>query len=209
MTANDLITRAKDLASQKTMYVKGCPGKRMNQANKLRYASNCSYNSNRAEMIFAATEDTIGIDEVQMFNLLIPNDHFNNIGDIMDRCHDISKNFDTIIPGEIVFMQDRAGIFIGDGKVITCSAAGIGETIVDGWVSHRKMMFVDYVDNELVDIVEKATSMEKVVNSIVEEINNDETDVEVRDGGTGSRDRVQPLPSQAKSYDRGNGRRRS
>ena len=71
------------------------------------------------------------------------------------------------------------------------------------------MMFVDYVDNELFDIVEKATGMEKVVNSIVEEINNDETDVEVRDGGTGSGDRVHELSSQTKSYDRGNGRRRS
>lgn len=209
MTANDICEKAKNLASKKTMYVKGCPGLRLTQVNKIRYSSNDMFNIRRTTLIFEADEETIGIDEVHMFNAIFRKEHFNNIGDIMERCHDISKNMDSIIPGEIVFAQDRAGVYIGDNKVITCSIDGIVEMPNEGFISHGKMMFVDYVDNELVDIVEKATDMEKVVNSIVEEINNDETDVEVRDGGTWSGDRVHELPSQAKSYDRGNGRRRS
>ena len=216
MTANDLVEKVKDLASKKTMYVKGCPGLKLNQTNKLKYSSNHPFNTKRTAMIFAASEDTIGIDEVQMFNVLFPNDHFSVIGDIMNHCNDISKNFSSILPGEIVFMQDRTGVYIGDGKVIACSAAGIGATVVDGWASHGKMMFVDYVENELISLVEEAsaqTGMEKVVNSIVEEltdVQNEESDgqVELRPSGTGSGDRVQPLPSQTKGYDRGHGRRR-
>lgn len=207
MTANDICEKAKSLASKSTMYVKGCPGLKLNQINKIRFSSNDMFNIRRTSLIFAADEETIGIDEVQMFNYLFRKEHFNNIGDIMERCHDISKNMDNVIPGEIVFAQDRAGVYIGDGKVITCSVDGIVEMSKDGFISHGKMMFADYVDNELINIAE--TGMEKVVNSIVEEINNDETEVEVRDGGTGSGDRVHELPSQNKSYDRGHGRRRS
>lgn len=213
MTANELVESAKDLASNKTMYIKGCPGLRLTQANKLRYSSNHPYNIKRTSMIFAATEDTIGIDEVQMFNLIFPNDHFSKVGDIMDRCHDISQNFGSIIPGEIVFMADRVGIYIGKGKVIACSAAGVGETIVDGWASHGKMMFVDYVDNELISLVEEAseeTGMEKVVNSIVEEIKDaeSESNMEVCPDSTGAWDRVQQMRSEDKIYRRSHGRHR-
>jgi len=208
MTANDICEKAKNLASMKTLYVKGCPCKKLNRSNKLRYANSNTFNSKHAKFIFAADEDTMGIDEIQMFNFLFPSNRFTNLGEIMDRCHDISKDFDSIIPGEVVFFSDRAGIYIGNGDIVTCFDSGISITKAVG-VSHGKMMFVDYVDNELVDIVEKATEMEKAVNSIVEEINNEETNVEVRDGGTGSGDRVHELSSQAKSYDRGNGRRRS
>lgn len=214
MTANNLIQRAKELASCKTMYVKGCPCLALNQRVKLKY-TNDPFNSKRAAKIFAATEDTIGVDEVTMFEYIFSEGKFGNIGDIMDHCHDISKDFKTIIPGEIVFMQDRVGVYIGDGKVITCSAAGVGETILDGWVSHGKMMFVDYIDNELISLVAEAseeTSMEKVVNTIVEELNDaepKESDVEVRSDSAWVGDRMQSLPQKDKSNYRGHGRYKS
>lgn len=195
MTANDIIKRAKDLASCKTLYVKGCPCLALNQRAKLKY-SNTYENSKRASKIFAASDDTVGLDEITMFEYIFPEGKFKNVGAIMDHCHDISKDFKTIIPGEIVFMQERVGIYIGDGKVITCSLAGVGETILDGWVSHGKMMFVDYVDNELVKIAEE----------VIKNAESEESNVEVRPDSTWSGDRVQSLPPQNKGHHGGHGR---
>ena len=97
-------------------------------------------------------------------------------------------------------MPERIGIYVGDGKVVTCSPNGIGYTIVDGWASHGKIDEVVYST----DVVEPVEEEEEV-----EDAEPEESEVELRPSGTGSGDRVQPLPSQAKSYDRGHGRRKS
>lgn len=199
MTANDICERAKALAASKTLYVKGGNGQALNQNNKFKFTGTNPYNAKRTNIIFAASEDTRAYDEFGMF-AEISGYKCRVVGEIMYLCHDISKNFSTIEPGEVVFMPERIGIYVGDGKVVTCSPNGIGYTIVDGWASHGKIDEVVYS----IDVVESVEEEEEV-----EDAEPEESEVELRPSGTGSGDRVQSLPSQAKSYDRGHGRRRS
>ena len=206
MKANDILKKARTLADSKTFYIRGCDGIAMTQAAKLKYSSNDLFNIKRTKQIFDLPEDTLGFDEFSFFNY-VTGYECKNFGDVLSKCHDISKNFDTIVPGEAVFMGDRFGIFAGGKNVIAISPAGIGFTILDGWVSHARINGVDYEEKK-----DDSKEVERVVEreeETTETSGQDETDVEVRPSGTGSGDRVQQVPSQAKSYDRGNGRRRS
>jgi len=206
MKANDILKKARTLADSKTFYVRGCDGIAMNQAAKLKYSSNDLFNIKRTKQIFDLPEDTLGFDEFSFFNY-VTGYECKNFGDVLSKCHDISKNFDTIVPGEAVFMGDRFGIFAGGKNVIAISPAGIGFTILDGWVSHARINDVDYEEKK-----DDSKEVERVVEreeETSETSGQDETDVEVRPSGTGSGDRMQQVPSQAKSYDRGYGRRRS
>lgn len=206
MKPNDILKKARTLADSKTFYVRGCDGILMNQAAKLKYSSNDLFNIKRTKQIFNLSEDTLGFDEFSFFNY-VTGYECKNFGDVLSKCHDISKNFDTIIPGEAVFMGDRFGIFAGGKNVIAISPTGIGFTILDGWVSHARINGVDYEEKK-----DDSKEVERVVEreeETSETSGQDETDVEVRPSGTGSGDRVQQVPSQAKGYDRGYGRRRS
>lgn len=206
MKPNDILKKARTLADSKTFYIRGCDGIAMTQAAKLKYSSNDLFNIKRTKQIFDLPEDTLGFDEFSFFNY-VTGYECKNFGDVLSKCHDISKNFDTIVPGEAVFMGDRFGIFAGGKNVIAISPAGIGFTILDGWVSHARINGVDYEEKK-----DDSKEVERVVEreeETTETSGQDETDVEVRPSGTGSGDRVQQVSSQAKSYDRGYGRRRS
>ena len=145
LTSNDICNKAKSIASEKTLYVKGGTGVPLNKQNKLRFCSNNAFNIKRTNIISAASEDTKAYDE---FGLLSAVSGYNcrSIGEVAALCEDISKDFSTIAPGEVVFMKDRFGIFVGNGKVIAADTLGIGETILDGWVSHGKLSEVQYVE---------------------------------------------------------------
>lgn len=145
LTSNDICNKARSIAAEKTLYVKGGTGVHLNKQNKMRFSSNDAFNIKRTNLIFAASEDTRAFDE---FGLLACVSGYNcrTIGEVVSLCDDISKNFSSILPGEVVFMKDRFGIFVGDGKVITVNPVGVGETILDGWVSHGKLPEVQYVE---------------------------------------------------------------
>lgn len=207
MTVNDILLKANQIADSKTFYVRGCDGIAMNQAAKLKYSSNDPFNIKRTKQIFALSDDTLGFDEFSFFNYVTGYD-CKNFGDVLSKCHDISKNFDTIIPGEAVFMGDRFGIFIGGNRVIAISPVGVGYTILNGWVSHARINGVDYEEIKDDNETEVERDSEGSEAETSEEDTQLETDMEVRPSGTGSGDRVQQVPSQAKGYDRGHGRRR-
>ena len=185
MTANDICSRAIAIASSKTMYVKRCAGAKLTASNKARYTSIDQFNAKRTAQIFAADEDTAGYDEFGLFTALTGIKCFD-FSAIINSCGKLSTNFSDIQPGELVFMPDRFGVYIGKKKVVTVSPAGVGITILDGWKSHGKLNSVDYT----------------------EEKKNEETGVEVRDSRSGDRDRVHELPSKTERHERSNGRRR-
>lgn len=145
LTSNDICNKAKSIASEKTLYVKGGKGEKLTQANKMRFSSNNAFNVKRTKLIFLASDDTLAYDE---FSLLAAVSGYNcrTIGEVAALCEGISKDFSTIVPGEVVFLKDRFGIFVGNGKVIAADAIRIGETILDGWVSHGKLSEVQYVE---------------------------------------------------------------
>ena len=174
MNSSEFIAKAKDIYDKKTMYIQTAFGAPLTKANKLRFASASSFNSQRSAKIFEASEDTLGFDEIGLISY-VSGVKFKDFGQIIGQCFDISKDFSTIVPGEIVFMKDRAGIFIGDGQVVTVSLDGVGITTADGWKSHGKLSFIVYdePEPEVVDafIVKSEAEPDDIVT--VEEVSVD------------------------------------
>lgn len=145
LTSNDICNKARSIAGEKTLYVKGGTGVPLNKQNKMRFSSNDAFNIKRTNLIFAASEDTRAFDEFGFLSC-VSGYNCRTIGEVVALCDDISKDFSTILPGEVVFLKDRFGIFVGNGKVIAADAIGIGETILDGWVSHGKLPEIQYIE---------------------------------------------------------------
>ena len=171
MNSSEFIAKAKDICDKKTMYIQTAFGAPLTKANKLRFASSSSFNSQRSAKIFEASEDTLGFDELGLISY-ISGVKFKDFGQIMSQCFDISKDFSTIVPGEIVFMKDRAGIFIGDDQVVTVSLNGVGITTIDGWISHGKLSYITYTE-PTPEIVEAFVEAEPDDVVTVEEVTAD------------------------------------
>ena len=176
MNSSEFIAKAKDICDKKTMYIQTAFGAPLTKANKLRFASASSFNVQRSAKIFEASEDTLGFDEIGLISY-VSGMKFKDFGQIMSQCFDISKDFSTIVPGEIVFMKDRAGIFIGDDQVVTVSLNGVGITTIEGWVSHGKLSYITYEVELTPEIVEAFVEAEPddIAEVLVEE---NSTDVE-------------------------------
>ncbi len=141
-TATELAQRAINVAKKyKTLYVMGCFGAPMNDANKARYCANHSYNKNptRQTMIKAATSNTFGFDCVCLIKGLLwgwsgePGKIYggasykaNGVPDIdadamISVCKDVSTDFSKIEVGEAVWMKGHIGIYVGDGLAVECT----------------------------------------------------------------------------------------
>ena len=173
MNSSEFVEKAKDTCTKKTMYIQTALGAPLNKANKLRLASASPFNSQRSTKIFEASEDTLGFDEIGLISYM-SGVKFKDFGQLMSQCIDISKDFSTIVPGEIVFMKDRAGIFIGDDQVVTVSLNGVGITTIDGWISHGKLSYIIY-EEPTPEIVETFVEAEPddIAEVLVEEVTVD------------------------------------
>ncbi len=155
----------------KTLYVMGCYGAPLNAVNKIRYTSNYPYNmqAERASMINNASDDTFGFDCVCLIKGILwgwnsdVNDidggavyASNGVKDVdantiigPDFCHNVSTDFNTIIEGEIVWMDDHVGIYIGNGAVVECSPARdnkvqITKISARDWLKHGMLKYIEY-----------------------------------------------------------------
>lgn len=135
----ELAKKAKEIATKyKTLYVMGCIGAPLTEANKKRYCTNHSYNkkTSRQKMIKAATADTFGFDCVCLIKAILwgwngdKNKAYggakyktNNVPDIgadvmITKCSDVSKDFKSVKVGEVVWCKGHIGIYIGDGLAV-------------------------------------------------------------------------------------------
>lgn len=142
MKATELVAKLKDIAKNyKTLYVMGCFGAPMTEANKKRYTSNHSYNkqASRTAMIKAASTDTFGFDCVCLIKGVLwgwngnknavyggATYKSNGVPDIgadtiITQCSGVSTDFSKITAGELVWMEGHVGIYIGDGLAVECS----------------------------------------------------------------------------------------
>lgn len=138
----EFVNKLKDIeANYKTLYVMGCFGAPMTEANKKRYCNNHSYNKqvSRTKMIKAATADTFGFDCVCLIKGVLwgwngdktdiyggANYAVNGVPDIdcddmFAACSSKSADFTNIEVGEAVWMDGHIGVYIGNGLAIECS----------------------------------------------------------------------------------------
>lgn len=142
MTNKELAAKLRDVATNyKTLYVMGCFGAPMTEANKTRYCNNHSYNKKaaRTAMIKAASADTFGFDCVCLIKGILwgwsgnKNATYggakyasNGVPDIgadsmITKCSELSTNFNDIEVGEAVWMRGHIGVYIGDGLAVECT----------------------------------------------------------------------------------------
>lgn len=138
-TGRQLAENAYIVATEyKTLYVRGCFGAPMTEANKQRYIEHYAYNAqaNRKKAIEAATADTFGFDCSNMIKGLLwgwSGDLSKNYGgatyklnDIPDLsangiiqvCNDVSTDFSKIEVGEAVWTNGHIGVYIGGGLAV-------------------------------------------------------------------------------------------
>ena len=126
----------------KTLYVLGCFGSPLNDANKERYSKNNSYNkkSARTKKINAASAETFGFDCSNLIKGVLWDWNgdesksyggakygSNNVPDInadtmISKCSNVSTDFSNIEVGEAVWIKGHIGIYIGDGLAVECIA---------------------------------------------------------------------------------------
>lgn len=142
MKSNELVAKAIDIANNhKTLYVMGCFGAPMTDANKERYTSNHSYNRDtvRTVMIKSATENTFGFDCSGLVKGILwgwagktgetyggVSYASNGVPDLsadamIAKCTDVSTGFTSIQPGELLWMSGHVGIYIGNGEAVECT----------------------------------------------------------------------------------------
>ncbi len=143
-TGAELAAKCLDVAlNYKTLYVNGCFGAPMTDANKPRYLQNTAYNRQpeRQAIINAASEDTFGFDCVCLIKGLLwgwdgdlghvyggASYQANGVPDItegsmIDRSSEVSTNFTSIEVGEVVWMEGHIGVYIGNGLAVECTPA--------------------------------------------------------------------------------------
>ena len=127
----------------KTIYVNGCFGAPMTEANKDRWKKEQAYNrrEDRVKKLDAVRADTFGFDCVCFIKALLwgwDGDYnhpyggtqyaSNGIPDIgegsmINACAMVSTDFSNIEVGEAVWLPGHIGIYVGDGLVAECTPA--------------------------------------------------------------------------------------
>lgn len=142
MTNKEFVKKLIDIANNyKTLYVMGCFGAPMTEANKTRYCNNHSFNkkADRQKMINAATANTFGFDCVNLIKGILwgwngdksksyggAQYAVNGVPDIsadgmIAKCTNVSTDFSNIEVGEAVWCPGHIGVYIGDGLAVECT----------------------------------------------------------------------------------------
>lgn len=144
MTNKEFVSKITNIAKNyKTLYVMGCFGSPMTEANKLKYCSNHSYNksSTRQKMIKSASSDTFGFDCVNLIKAVLwgwngdktktyggAKYATNGVPDInadtmITKCLNVSTNFSNLEVGEAVWCPGHIGVYIGNGLAVESTPA--------------------------------------------------------------------------------------
>ena len=181
MTARAFVETARRIAQEyKTLYVMGGFGAPLYKANRERYTGPSAHEYNRrperTAMILAASDDTFALDCVGYIKAILwgwsgkldkvyggAKYASNGVPDIgadtmITKCSGISTSFQSVLPGEMLWKEGHAGIYLGDGLGAECTpmwdkdaqitaVANIGP--VDGhhartWTKHGKLPWIDY-----------------------------------------------------------------
>lgn len=176
-TAAQFIQRAELAFSNPSCYVSGGWGQPLTASNKARLIAKNNFNYTYRSIINAQTANTFAFDCICLIKGILwgwnadvndPNGGAvygsNGVPDIgentmIQRCSDVSTDFSTIVPGEMLWMNGHAGIYIGNGLAIECTTAfgawGVIKTAVGNigpvsgyntryWTKHGKLPYISY-----------------------------------------------------------------
>ncbi len=142
MTNKEFVKKLTDVAKNyKTLYVMGCFGAPMTEANKQRYINHHEYNrrTEPKKCIMAASADTFGFDCVCLIKGILwgwngdkskiyggSGYAINGVPDVnadgmIAKCLNVSTNFSNIEVGEAVWCPGHIGVYIGDGLAVECT----------------------------------------------------------------------------------------
>lgn len=142
MTNIEFVNELKDIAKNyKTLYVYGCFGAPMTEANKTRYINAQSYNAKatRKAKIKASSADTFGFDCVNLIKGVLwgwCGDKTKNYGGakyasggvpdtnangMIKLCKNVSTDFSNLAVGEALWIEGHIGVYIGDGLAVECT----------------------------------------------------------------------------------------
>lgn len=142
MTNKEFVQKLIDVANNyKTLYVMGCFGAPMTDANKQRYIDHHEYNRriDNKKCIIYASSDTFGFDCVNLIKGILwgwngdkskmyggAKYAINGVPDVsadgmIKKCLNVSTNFSNIDIGEAVWCPGHIGVYIGDGLVVECT----------------------------------------------------------------------------------------
>ena len=177
MPVNTFLYWAEEAFNNPSCYVSGGWGQPLTPANKTRLINKNSFNYTYRNIINAQTSNTFAFDCICLIKAILwgwqadtsdPNGGAvygsNGVPDIgentmITRCTDVSTNFSNIIPGEMLWMDGHAGIYIGGGLGIECTTGfgewGVIKSAVGNigpisgyhtrtWTKHGKLPYVDY-----------------------------------------------------------------
>lgn len=142
MTNIEFVNKLKDVANNyKTLYVYGCFGAPMTEANKTRYINAQSYNAKltRKGKIKASGADTFGFDCVNLIKGILWGWNGNksatyggakykangvpdtNADGMIKLCKNVTTSFSKIEIGEALWIKGHIGVYIGDGLCVECT----------------------------------------------------------------------------------------
>lgn len=171
LTANQLVEKAKLIASRDTVYKLGTYG---NKKVNNKYLFDCS---GLLKGILWGYPD-----HGKYRNNGVPDQNANTI---IKNCYDVSSDFSNIIVGEIVWLTGHMGIYIGNGKVIeatpkwdNCVQVTTCGNVVSGskkryWTKHGKSPYIDYLEkpfNHWVMLLQSECNLQGYSNQIIDGI---------------------------------------
>lgn len=185
MKSSELVSKAINIAkNHNTLYVMGCLGAPLTGSYVSKYCTNHQYNrrAERTAMIKAAANKNppvYGFDCVCLIKSIVwgwcadPTKRFGGAGygingcpdysadGTIKICKDVTSKFNTIIPGEALWMSGHIGIYIGDGLAVECTPSWANKVQITAvgnigpksgyptrtWTKHGKLPYIDYSDN--------------------------------------------------------------
>lgn len=152
----------------KTLYCKGCFGTVLTAKGKEDVIAHDDYNKKHKKEIMAATKDTFAFDCSGLIkgifwgftgnkNMIYGGAVYNdgpikdiNAATIIAKCEDVSTDMDYIEPGEVLYMTNHCGVYIGDGNVVECTPKWLNGVQITklksrAWKKHGKLTQLNYV----------------------------------------------------------------
>lgn len=163
MNNKEFIQKLKEIVNMNTIYMWGCFGQKVTESiivsKTKQYPS--WYNENRQKKFRNLIgKNYYGFDCVCLIKGILwgfPNTKYasNGVPDVnadgmIEKCNNISTDFNNIEPGEAVWLKGHIGVYIGDGQVIECTPAwkdGVQITNLNQrkWIKHGRIPYIEYV----------------------------------------------------------------